>query len=80
MIQENALLKAKADIMPVHVFKEDISQANLDILQKTINRTGGHADRFYNDSFRRWMKHEGTQSESIAEIFENLIREVEELK
>lgn len=55
--------------MPIHVFNESIEATVSVGYEKTLLQTGQTAHDFYNAAFRKYQKHQSTQSLSVDEIF-----------
>lgn len=62
--------------MPVHVFNEAIDSTSYKQVSTTIQKTKEAADTFYNAFYRKTLKDASTESESIEEIYREIMTEM----
>lgn len=64
--------------LPPHMFGDQLVAKGEEILKRTIDKTGDVAYEFYNRNFRKMQRHASTQSETVSDIFAEIMRKYQE--
>jgi gas vesicle protein len=64
--------------LPPHMFGDQLEAKAGEILQRAIDKTGVIAHEFYNRNFRKMQRHASTQSETVSDIFAEIMRKFKE--
>ena len=65
--------------MPLHIFSEQIFETSNNQLSSAVERTGETAIKLFEQYYKKVLKSSSTQSESISEIFQVQLDQIEAL-